>query len=165
MRTRHNPSKKISSWISSKLYATFEEKNNNLLVSTLSYYSAVSKHPFCNIWEFVASEQKKQSESKSGTSIQQNKYSMKFGAIYFQQWDTKFTPQIDYIFILIHVELYCLLRKNILATEINFQSTMKNIMTFTELMYDLSITYVLVSLLWSGNLKRLGYLQPFWPLA
>lgn len=165
MRTRHNPSRKIFSWKSSKLYATFEEKNNNLSVSTLSFYSAVSKCLFCNIREFVASEEKKQSESKSGTSIQQNKYSMKSGAIYFQQWDTKFTPQIDYIFILIHVELYCLLRKNILANEINFLSTMKNFMAFTELMYDLPITNVLVSLLWSGNLKSLSYLWPLWPLA
>lgn len=90
---------------------------------------------------------------------------MKSGSIYFQQWDTKFTPQIDYIFILIHVELYCVLRENILANEINFLSTVKNFMAFTELMYDLSIANVLVSLLWSGNLKSLSYLWPLWPLA
>lgn len=44
VRTRHNPSRKMFSWRSSKTYATFEEKNNHHSVFTLSFYSSVSKY-------------------------------------------------------------------------------------------------------------------------
>lgn len=58
VRTRHNPSRKMFSWKSSKLYSTFQDKNYNRSIFTLSFYSAVSKYIFFNNKEWHQKKKK-----------------------------------------------------------------------------------------------------------